>query len=333
MQETKSFLLVLLFAGVAGVLVAAWGGGLSGQVSGLAVEGEVSAQLPLAAESDRPFPPEKTSNFSELVLIARSALVRDRYSGLVLYEKDPEAVLPIASLTKLMTAVVVHKHLSPQEILEITPLDVKTELYRAGLVPGERIRVAELLEAMLIASANDATLALARHLGGTVEGFVALMNQEAAALGMTRTAFTNPVGFDDPGHHSTAADLGLLVKEFLSHPDLLGIASTKETIIRSVDSRYSHKLATTNKLLLKYDEVRGLKTGYTAEAKGNLIILVDVTAEASEGVAEYYSIILGSNDREAETEQIMSWVRDNFQWTPLEISPLAGKTGEHDSQY
>lgn len=260
--------------------------------------------LPLAEDRRAPRPVLKQEPVSPLNLSARSALVRDRASGMVLYEKHPEISIAPASLTKLMTAIVAVNNVDLEEIVQIVPEDLEVSEYRTGFSAGEKITIHDLLKAMLIASANDAAKAVARTVGGTEENFVGYMNRKAKILGMRETAFRNPVGFDEPGHFSTASNLARLVEEFLNYPELLEIVKTKETDIFSFDRKARHRLITTNKLMKIYSEVLGLKTGYTSEAKGNLIILTDT----------YYSIALGSSAREQETEKIMQWLKDNWIW-------------------
>lgn len=305
MKKTQNFLLIFLFLGTA-VLVL----NLRLETPRLSAVSGIFTQsyprLPLALDREEPQVLAKTEVLEELDLTARAVLVKDISSGQILYEKNVNLVLPIASLTKLMTALVTEKQASLEALVEISPFDLLTEKYVINLVPGENLRVYDLLQAMLISSANDATLALARFAGkGSIEKFVIMMNKEAVAFGMPSTAFTNPVGFDDPAHYSSAADLAKLVEEFLQHPRLLEIVGRKKTLISSSDGAHTHELVTTNKLLLQYEEITGIKTGYTAEAKGNLIALVD---------NKYYSIILGSSEREEETEKIMNWVTENFAW-------------------
>lgn len=313
-RETKKYLFILVFAAVAG-FVAVWHFVQLPQAQVAGVFADSPTQLPVAP--DLPVlrsPKLAVATPPPLDLSARAALVEDRGSHTVLYEKNAQAVVPIASLTKLMTAVVASELTSPDEVVSILPADIETPEYRTGLVAGERIRVGDLLKAMLVSSANDAALALARYSGGTVEQFVAEMNDEAKTLGMNHTQFSNPVGFDDAGHFSTADDLSKLVEKFLANQALTEIVKTKQVTVASVDGQYRHDLETTNKLMLKYSDVVGLKTGYTAEAKGNLIILVDLTQSGDPGQIQYYSIVLGSNNREAETEKVMQWVQENFQW-------------------
>lgn len=235
----------------------------------------------------------------QFFLSARAVLVVNRKTGEVLFQRNSDAPLPIASLTKLMTAIVAINRFGPEEAVTIKPEDLKVPPFKAGLKPYEVMLVQDLLKAMLISSANDASMVLARAAGGSVQQFVEEMNKEAVRLGMQNTHFENPVGFDHPKHYSSAADLAKLVEEFLRYPELLEMTAELSALITSHDGRERHLLETTNRLMLKYPEIVGLKTGTTAEAGGSLIILT----------ADYYSIILGSRNREAETEMIMEWLK------------------------
>lgn len=281
-------------------------------VAGSVTEAASIGDFPVVPETRLPLVPVLSGSAPAPEISARAVLVRDRGSGVTIFEKNSAQRLPIASLTKLMTALVVLEHLHEQDEVKITAADVDTPQYRTGFVPGEKIAVSELLKAMLVSSANDAAQALARTAAGSVPEFVRFMNAKASVLRMADTSFTNPVGFDDPGHYSTAADLSRLVEEFLNYPALLEIVKTKSEIISTTDGADHRRLTTTNKLLLKYQEVIGLKTGYTAESKGSLIILVsrDIGGES----AQYYSIILGSASRETETALILDWIKENFIW-------------------
>lgn len=280
--------------------------GLAERVAGAVLE------LPVVKETNAVLVPHLVGLASPPALSARGVLVRDRHSGKVFLEKHPDKKLPIASLTKLMTAIVVHKSLAAEELVQITEADAQVPSYRAGLAAGENYTVQDLLTAMLVSSANDATMALARHVSGNIDEFVRIMNEEARLLGMTNTSFTNPVGFDDSQHFSTAEDISRLVEEFLNYPKLTEIVKKKNAIIASKNGPSRHALATTNKLLLSNDKVIGLKTGFTAEAKGNLILLVDMGQGPIP--AQFYSIILGSDFREEESTSILNWITENFQW-------------------
>lgn len=272
------------------------------EVSGAFAEN--STALPLAPDRSVSVP-EARDQVTSLEIGAAAAWVKDLGSGTVLYDKHSRKPLPVASLTKLMTALVAEEHLAPDDTVRITTTDLQVPEGKAGFVAGEELLVQDLLAAMLVASANDAAMALARASSGSATDFVAAMNQKAASLGMTETAFRNPVGLDEAGHFSTARDLGLLTEEFLRHPALVQMSGRKSQIITDTSGKYSHDLITTNKLLEK-DGVVGLKTGYTTEAKGNLILLVEKPL--------VYSIVLGSDNREEESERVLSWIRENFTW-------------------
>ena len=284
------------------------------RVEGAVVEAAANRSLPIAVDRSVPIPVLKAV-VRDPDILARAVLVKDYDSGLILLEKNRNQLLPIASLTKLMTAIVAKKALPFNEVVEIELLDLKTAPYRVDFAVGEKVTVKNLLEAMLVSSANDAAMALARIAGGgNVQKFVSEMNAEARRLGMRQTNFANPVGFDDPGHFSTAVDLAKLVEEFLQYPELLEIVGKKSVLVQAVNGRGKHFLTTTNKLMISHEEIVGLKTGYTEEARGNLIIFVDLERSGEGRTGKYYSIILGSEDREREMKTVMNWIKDNYQW-------------------
>ena len=283
-------------------------GGVPASVAGAseAPASVASTEFPIASEAESITVPLSRNAFLVPTLTAAAILVKDAASGAVIYQKNHETRLPIASLTKLMTALVAVKYGDLDDEVEISPADLEVSAYRVGFSPGEKVAVADLLKAMLISSANDAALALARYSAGSTENFVKEMNDQAVALGMTETSFANPIGFDSPAHYSTAADLSKLVEAFISRPELLDIVKLPSAIVRTVSGKESRQLYTTNLLLRERPGVIGLKTGYTAEAKGSIIILM--------GEPRYYSIVLGSREREKETSILLDWVEKEFVW-------------------
>lgn len=284
-----------------------------GRIAG-ALEADSSEflEFPRAPEADPPPVPVAKNLFPAPLVSAAAVLIKDARSGSVIYGKNPQARLPIASLTKLMTALAVMEYGDLDDNVEISPTDLHVHAYRVDFSPGEKLTVRDLLAALLVSSANDAALALSRYASGSTENFVKDMNDKAAALGMRSTSFANPIGFDDPRHYSTAEDLAKLADEFAHYSELLDIVKIKSTRISSVSGRETRALATTNRLLEQHPEVVGLKTGYTAEAKGSLIILVDQSAIVPG--PRYYSIILASIDRERETALLLDWVAKEFTW-------------------
>jgi D-alanyl-D-alanine carboxypeptidase len=252
--------------------------------------------------------PEISINLSPPQVTAKSALIFDLGSDTILYSKDFDTQLPIASLTKLMTALVVLDKQNVTNRVEVNQADTKVVGSAMGLTGGEVILVQDLLRGMLISSSNDAALALARSTSEDIQIFVDLMNQQARDLKMTETNFTNPVGWDINDNYSTCLDLKKLVIEILKQDQLKNIFKTKETEVQSQDKLYIHKLVTTNKLMLANPNIVGIKTGYTTKALGNLIIDSQVLG------TNVIAIILNSQDREGDAQKLLDWVYSVYRW-------------------
>ena len=197
---------------------------------------------------------------------AAAAILVDGESGRVLYAKNEDVPRPIASITKLMTALVAVE-LCPDlgRSVTIQPEWTGAEGSSMYLKAGEELTLESLLYGLLLSSGNDAAIAIAAACGGSVEAFVARMNERAAALGMTGTHFANPNGLDDPAHYSTAFDMALLAREVLRQEALMRIVSTRSATVAG------RALTNHNKLLWRYSGCTGMKTGYTDEAGRTLV--------------------------------------------------------------
>lgn len=309
-QETKTYALPIFIFVATGFLFVSDDFLPQSNAGGIVVE--IQAQFPVvpAEKPKSPYILQASANLPKVS--AKAVLIKDPVSKEILYTKNGTATLPIASLTKLLTALVVKDRASLEEMVEIKPEDINVPPYKTNLQPPEKVLVKDLLEAMLVASANDAAEALARHVGGSTENFVSLMNRKARQLKMLHTSFQNPVGFDDKNHYSTAEDLSILVEEFVKDSDLMNIVGQKQAHFFSLDKGLEHRFVSTNKLL-RNPEVLGIKTGYTNEAKGNIIIMVD-PSETKSDLERYYFIILGSDNREADAEMLIDFVENNFRW-------------------
>ncbi len=197
---------------------------------------------------------------------AASAILIDGGSGRVLYAQNADEPRPIASITKLMTALVtVERHPELSDVVTIRPEWTGIEGSSMYLRAGEELTLEALLYGLLLVSGNDAATAIAGCCAGDGETFASWMNEKAAQLGMTRTHFTNPSGLSEEGHYSTAADMARLARAVLAHETLARIVSTKSI---SVAGR---TLTNHNKLLWRYEGCTGLKTGYT-EAAGRTLV-------------------------------------------------------------
>jgi D-alanyl-D-alanine carboxypeptidase (penicillin-binding protein 5/6) len=195
---------------------------------------------------------------------AKAWIVVDARSGDVIAAQAPEERLPIASTTKLMTAYVAMRELSPNEIVRAAPYEAIYGESLMGLTAGERVSVRDLLYGLMLVSGNDAAHTLAVAAAGSEERFVRRMNRYAAALGLADTHFANPIGLDEPGNYSSASDLATLTRRLLRDPAFAKIADTRSVLLRSPSS--PRRIENSNDLLETAPWVTGVKTGHTFDA-------------------------------------------------------------------
>ncbi len=255
------------------------------------------ANMALAASQPDPFPQVATSYLVEV-------------NGEAIWAKQPERRLPPASLTKLMTALLVLDQERPDDEVAIKPTATRETGTRIGLKPGERFRIKDLLSAALLNSANDACHALADHLAGNESAFVSQMNRRAQTLGMLHTHFTNACGHDESNHYSTAHDLSLLAHSLLKQPSLLDITSQKSAQITTRDGQHHYTLENKNALIGRYDGALGLKTGYTPNAGKCLL------AYAKRGDDTVLLVLLHGKDRWWDAADILDLAFDHAHHTP-----------------
>ena len=168
--------------------------------------------------------------------------------------------------------------------------------------------VENLLNALLVASANDAAETLAANYPEGRAAFIAAMNQKAKDLSLTNTHFVNPTGFDESGQYTTPFDLVKLAKELLSNSSLAKIVATKKTEVYNIDQSIVHPISNINQLLGQVVGLKGVKTGWTTNAGECLTTFVDRDG------ARIMTVVLGSEDRFGETKRLIDWVYDNFDW-------------------
>lgn len=223
---------------------------------------------------------------SALSVSAGSAIVIEASTGRVVYEKDADARRPMASTTKIMTALVALEAGDTSRTVSVSGEAVGVEGSSVYLETGDKLSLDDLVWALMLESANDAAAAIAIEVAGSIEAFAGLMNAKAAELGLTNTHFTNPHGLDDPDHYTTARDLARLAAYALENPRFREIVSTyRHTISIGDETRY---LLNHNKMLKQYDGAIGVKTGYTrvsgrclvSAAERDGVTLVAVTLNA-----------------------------------------------------
>lgn len=206
-----------------------------------------------------------TSSHAEPGVSAQSALVLEKESGRVLYQKNSDSRLPMASTTKIMTAIVAIEQGDTSAEVEITDTAAGIEGSSMYLEAGEKMTLEELLYGLMLSSGNDAAVAIAEHFGGN-DAFVELMNQKAAEIGAKNTHFSNPNGLPDDTHYSTAYDMALLAAYGLKNPKFAEIVATKSYQISGEGKAYPRTLTNHNKLLRMCEGCIGVKTGFTKAA-------------------------------------------------------------------
>jgi D-alanyl-D-alanine carboxypeptidase len=250
--------------------------------------------------------PHNTNGIKAPDLTARSVLIIDYDSGSIIYQKNADSTHLPASTTKIMTALVTLDSYDLDQVLTVPELTYEGQDIQ--LRKGEQITVENLLNALLVASANDAAETLAANYPKGRAAFIAAMNQKAKDLFLDNTHFVNPTGFDESGQYTTPFDLVKLAKTLLSDPLLAQIVATKKTEVYNVDHSIVHPVSNINQLLGQVAGLKGVKTGWTTNAGECLTTFVDRDG------ARIMTVVLGSEDRFGETTQLIDWVYDNFDW-------------------
>ncbi len=287
----------------------------------LAIALSLAASAAWGAPKAQPVP--KKPQAPDLNLKSASVVLMEAASGQIIYEKDPHERRHPASVTKVMTLVLVFDALREGKITLDDEVEASPSATRLGgtqiwLEVGERMKVSDLLKAVAIASANDASVALAEHVAGTEEGFVAMMNEKAQELGMKNTHFANPHGLDANDHYTTAHDLALLSRYATSQPELVQLTSIYRDKLKGNRDK-EIDLDNRNKLVRFYQGADGLKTGWTTGANYTL------AATAKRGETRMIATIMGAPDagtRMAEARKMLDFGFASFH------SILVAKGGE-----
>lgn len=256
-------------------------------------------------------------------LSAKSAVLMEMSSGEILFSKNPDEKLPPASITKIMTLLLVMEALDSEKItLEETVTASKNASSKGGsqiwLKEGEQMTVHELIKATAIASANDACTALGEHIAGSEAEFVAMMNNRAKELGMNNTNFENCSGLDDTAenHYSTARDVAIMSCELMKHERIKEYTTTWMDSLRDGETQ----LVNTNKLVRFYDGTTGVKTGTTSKAG------YCVSASANRNGMELIAVVLGSDnstERFEDAKKMLNWGFANYAvYQPIVDSSL-----------
>ena len=254
---------------------------------------------------------------TSLDIKAKSAVLMEQYTGDVLYEQNPDEKLKPASITKIMSLILImeaieRRDFTPEEVVTASEHAASMGGSQIWLEPGEGMTVDDLLKAVVVGSANDATVALAEKIAGSEEVFVGKMNEKAKSLGMNNTTFKNCTGLDAEGHITTAYDVALMSRELLKYPLIKKYSTIWMDSIRNGES----ELVNTNKLVRFYEGTTGLKTGTTSGAGYCL------SASAKRGNTELIAVVMGgdtSGDRFEGAKKMLDFGFANYSL--FEISP------------
>ncbi len=207
-----------------------------------------------------------TALTADLTVSARHAVLYEPTTGVYLYDRNGDARAPMASTTKIMTALVALRHGNLKEKITIPPEACGIEGSSIYMQPGEVLTLQDLLYALMLQSANDAAAAIAIAVGGSVSDFADMMNAEAAALGLSNTHFMNPHGLDDPQHYTSARDLAQIAAAAMEIPEFCEIVCSVKHTIPHGNEGDVRVLVNHNKLLRLYDGAIGVKTGFTKKS-------------------------------------------------------------------
>ncbi len=244
----------------------------------------------------------------------RSALLMEVSTGKVLYEKNADEALPPASVTKIMTLLIIYDSVSSGKIKWDDTVSVSEHAASMGgsqifLEPGEKQTVADLTKSIAIASANDAAVAMAEFIGGSEDSFVSLMNERAKNLGMKNAVFKNACGLDTDGHVMSARDIALMSRELmLNYPEVIKYTTTWQDTITHTTKKGSSEfgLTNTNKLIKQYADATGLKTGSTGKA------LYCLSGSAKRDGMELIAVIMAAPDPKVRFKEVMKMLDYGF---------------------
>ena len=280
-------------------------------VGATAMAPAVVTQIPIPLEGlPIPQPPSVT---------AQSWILYDETFDQVLGELDPDDQRPMASTTKMMTAIVVLENTALTDRVTISTNAAEAGESEIGLYAGESMTVDDLLYALLLQSANDGAVALAEHVGGSVASFVRMMNDKAADLGLENTRFANPHGLDAPGHYSSARDLLTIARYGMENPEFAEIVKTTRYEMPPAPDGTAREARLSNELVRTYEGAFGVKTGYTDKAGLTLI------AGAEREGRRIYAVVMDSEDHFADSAQLLNFGFEAF--TVLSVFDIAQQLG------
>lgn len=260
----------------------------------------------------------------DLAPSSKSALLLENTTGEIIFEKNPHEQFAPASMTKLMTLLISMEEIDAGRLKETDVITVSENASGMGgsqifLQTGSKISVKDAIKGIAIASANDASIAIAEKISGTETKFVELMNRKTKDLGLKNTLFKNTHGLDEEDHYSTAYDMAMIAKELLKHPKILEYTSIYEEYLTKDDGTQVW-LVNTNKLVRFYDGIDGLKTGYTSNAGYCL------TATGKKENLRFIAVVMGSDSSKNRNSEIVNMM--NYGFNSYKLNTIIDKGEE-----
>lgn len=271
-----------------------------------------------------PFNVLALDNDDTLVKGAKSGILIDANSGKIIYEKEKDKELAVASMTKMVAQIIILEEIEKGNIKWNQEVIVSKNAADMGgsqiyIEEGEKITVEDLMKGISMASGNDATVQMAEVIAGTEEKFVELMNKKVKELGLKHTRFSNCTGLDQENHYSSAYDMAIIARELvINHPDILKFSSLYEDYLRE-DTENKFWLVNTNKLVRFYDGADGLKTGHT-DAAGYCL-----AATAKRNDLRLIAIVLGENDSKVRNSETMALLDYGFNSVKVNVLKKKGE--------
>lgn len=267
--------------------------------------------------------PQRKKGYRDTKIFASSSVVIDVDSGTILHYDNGRLRMPIASLTKMMTAVIAME--KTENLDEPVTIDeeallaegTKVGCPRSGycvderLHTGEKVTMGDLLMAMLLNSANDAAIALGNHIAGSQKEFARLMNEKAQELNLSDSYFCNPSGLDEDNCYSSAYDIARVAAYSMKYDRIWNAMKLPEVEIGSCDGKYSHRLKNTDLLLGQIPNCLGGKTGFTYNAGKSLLL---AAADPKTGQHKIIAVILNDNNRWEDMTNLVNWTFENYEW-------------------
>lgn len=245
------------------------------------------------------------ANSKELNLNCVAATILDQESGRILYSKNGNKILPMASTTKIMTAIVAIERGNIKDVVTVSTKAASVPGSSAGLRAGDKVTLEELLYGLMLKSGNDAAVAIAEHIAGNVQNFVKLMNDKALEIGALNTSFITPHGLDAEDHFTTANDLAKITAYAMKNDLFAKIVATKE-ISSGITGPFKYSYNNINKFLFRVDNSDGVKTGYTGNAGKCLV------ASVRHKFGRYICVVLNSADRWKDAEKLVQYASKKY---------------------